>query len=517
MTLNSVVWILLVATTAIAPGLGALGLIFGFSLADKLFALINIADLVRLPLFITEPVLFILLIRAIIVSFRKGELLTWPLSWRSPWFWFYVIGLYNVAVGAASGNIIEVVRDAAMVFYAVVAQITTVYVRDTRTIKRIYLTLLLGLCVRMVLQIFSPVFSCVSSAFGMYAAFVVIIMVCTQSSCGRLKWAQAPLMAALLFFIALSLVRSVWVGLFIAFLYLGILLLITRRSIRDYLRAPTLAAGFFIISLFIMHRYSPSSFQNVKSEFFSLFAGKNSPNVMTRLAMWEDAIQEVLPASSKILNILDRHILNPFYYDGSPDRPSDEELKRLQKRASHAYHSADPSATDILTKFEISSVSQKSTKAPEQPAKPAEIKHVEEEVSQSIQEVGSRKTMRTLFGVPFGQRFTPERISALHQVNRYDPHNSLIAIFYRAGLIGFVLFIWIVVSVIRNSLKALKNTSNTENANIMISILTCIVYHIGHSLTDVTLENPFKGIPFWLLLGLAIAMTEIIRNENNKT
>lgn len=155
---QTLVWLGLVGTAIVNPPLGGLGLILGYAIADKSFALVNVGELLRFPLFITEPVLTVLLIRALILSIRTHRLQDWQIHLRSPWFWFYGVGLFNIVLGLLFSGPIMVFRDAAIVFYGFITQITVVYVKNIRHIKTIFFVVMGGLVVRLILEYFIPVF-----------------------------------------------------------------------------------------------------------------------------------------------------------------------------------------------------------------------------------------------------------------------------------------------------------------------------------------------------------------------
>ncbi len=524
MIMESVIWFSLTLLSLIAPPFGGLGLLLGYTLADKAFALINIASLIRFPLFITEPVLAILLVRAFFHSLRNNSFDQWQIHWKSPWAWFYVVGFVNILFGLLSASPVLVLRDAVIVFYAVVTQITLAYVRTLRNVKIVFFVLLGGLLLRFLLQYIAPVFGCGSPTYGMYAACAVLGCLCTFPLWGR--WKPAALLSAMFLtgVIAATEIRTIWAALFLAVLFLFIIFAIIKEPGKTYGRiAGTLLAGIFASALFL-RVFIPIQYTVIKNEFRSLFAGKSSPNVMTRFAMWADAIQQVAPFSEKVFDVFDRKVLNPFYFK-SEKRPDVDEMKKLAERVRQKqedYTGTNRTATDIIRNYEepaAKPVKQAAEiKAPARYSPAAVLPPVPVTAKESVfVKLTHHRFMRLLFGIPFGQRFVPERISAMHQINRYDPHNSLIAIFYRAGLIGFVLFAWLVCGSFYAAFKALKRAATVEQRNMLLAVMASVVYHVGHSLTDVTLENPFKGIPFWLLLGLMIAITSIIKRDNQNT
>jgi hypothetical protein len=271
-------------------------------------------------------------------------------------------------------------------------------------------------------------------------------------------------------------------------------------------------SSIFLTVLF-MRLGCQQQYDIISNEFSSMFAGKNSPNLMTRVAMWEDAIQEVIPAAGHVFDVFDRKELNIFLF-GTEKRP-------VKKQEIVQYISKDNTATDILNKYEETAMPKPvdSISTPVSTSIPTVIPEdiVEKKLSfrgRISAFVDNSKILKALFGIPFGKRFFPERISQWHHVNRYDPHNSLIAIFYRTGLIGFLFFFLIIGGIFRRAFTALKRTTQPKQKYVLLAVMSCAVYHIGHSMTDVTLENPFRGIPFWLLLGLVTVLSKEIMETN---
>jgi hypothetical protein len=43
----------------------------------------------------------------------------------------------------------------------------------------------------------------------------------------------------------------------------------------------------------------------------------------------------------------------------------------------------------------------------------------------------------------------------------------------------------------------------------MLAVMASFIFYFVHAMTDVVLENPYKGIPFWILLGLMEAIPRI--------
>jgi hypothetical protein len=131
-----------------------------------------------------------------------------------------------------------------------------------------------------------------------------------------------------------------------------------------------------------------------------------------------------------------------------------------------------------------------------------------------VYRLSSTKAYRFLFGVPFGDKFVPLRIMGHHAADRYDPHNALIAILYRTGLTGLILFLWIITRELKRAVIEARKTNWAEKKCAIFAVITSLSYHILHSLTDVTLSNPFRGGIFWLLLGLLMVIRRLPTSDD---
>lgn len=494
-SVQTAIWFVLVGAAVFNPPLGGLGLLLGYALADKSFALVNIGELIHFPLFITEPVLIVLLIRAVIKSFRERRFQDWQIRLRSPWFWFYGVGLLNILTGFLFSGPIFVLRDAVIVFYGVIAQITVVYVRNIRHIKTIFFVVLGGLVLRLILVNFNPVFDQGVTSFGMYSAFMIIGCLCTLPLWGRFKYLAIIVIMLFVGMMAATDIRTVWVGFFIAYLFIIALLFMLRFP----LKYPAVGSSAIFLSILFTVCFlkigDPQRYDVIRKEFFSMFAGENSPNLMTRLVMWEDALEEVMPFAKPLFDIFDRKVVNPHYF-GSEKRPDRKQVDEIAKRRVLLYKNPEPSATTIIMKYPNTI----SGSAP--PKRIATL-------------IDGNKIFRTLFGVPFGKRFIPKLVSAWPVEDRYDPHNSLIAVLYRTGVVGFMLFLLITGGTLLKGFRALKKATEPDQKYVLLAVMSCLVYHLGHSLTDVTLENPFRGGPFWLLLGLMMVLIAMINKKES--
>jgi len=125
------------------------------------------------------------------------------------------------------------------------------------------------------------------------------------------------------------------------------------------------------------------------------------------------------------------------------------------------------------------------------------------------------------FGRPFLHRFSEIFISPTHGPlaggSIFSPHNSQWFLVYRIGFVGFVVYLRLVFCVIRDCRRALCIADRRQRL-LLAGLLSSFAYVFVHSLTDVVLENPYRGVIYWSLLGLCQAAAVIImRNDQEKS
>ena len=422
---------------------------------------------------------------------------------------------------------------------------------------------------RLILGYFNPIFDHESTTFGMYSACIIIGCVCTLPLWGRFKPLAIGVIMLFVGIMTVTEIRTVWVGFFIAYLFIVGFCFLLRVPHKHLATGSAAIFLSILLTVFFLKIGHPGKYEGVKQEFFSMFAGTKTPNLMTRVAMWEDAIEAVIPVVGPLFDFVDRKVLNPYLF-GSETRPAERQMDEVSQREA-LYLSKEKSATDMLLRYGKSSkenilalpksaevkVEEKKpdvVPVPPPPPKPAVVKveekkpvvvpappppkpvavkvaekkpdvvpapkpsislraRLDHELNQFKSFIGENRILRMFFGVPFGHRFVPGRIAWVHQVNRYDPHNSLIAILYRTGLVGFVSFLLLTGAAFWNALKSIKMATELDGKYVLFAVMSCLVYHLGHSLTDVTLENPFRGVLFWFLLGLMMVLTSMINKK----
>ncbi len=132
-----------------------------------------------------------------------------------------------------------------------------------------------------------------------------------------------------------------------------------------------------------------------------------------------------------------------------------------------------------------------------------------------LQEVGSRWDY-LIFGFGFGKPFMPKSAAFMH-LEWIDPHNSHLAILYRMGLLGFGVYIWLILRFLKRCLRFLKQNDDRTTKLYMIGLLGAFILVLVHSTFSVILEGPYKGIFFWITMGLCIVVIRLANsNYENK-
>lgn len=91
------------------------------------------------------------------------------------------------------------------------------------------------------------------------------------------------------------------------------------------------------------------------------------------------------------------------------------------------------------------------------------------------------------------------------------PHNHLIAITYKMGLVGLALFLFINFRVFFYGLFYIKKCKSGFNRRFLIASLAGLVYWHGMAFFFDVLESPPTGIFLWILLGCILAVVYVDR------
>jgi O-antigen ligase len=127
---------------------------------------------------------------------------------------------------------------------------------------------------------------------------------------------------------------------------------------------------------------------------------------------------------------------------------------------------------------------------------------------------------KPLIGWGFGKRFFPsfiEEKGLLDDETRarawVEPHNSVLSLTYKTGLIGLMVFLLIIFSYFRKIIGFIKYECLDEKIKAYTTALSlCVVYILVLSFFGVVLEAPYMGSLLWMAMGLTISLVGIYRD-----
>jgi hypothetical protein len=97
-----------------------------------------------------------------------------------------------------------------------------------------------------------------------------------------------------------------------------------------------------------------------------------------------------------------------------------------------------------------------------------------------------------------------------------EPHNSIISVTARLGLIGIVAWIWMQVELFRagfHAYRACRRTGRREAANLILIILAFAVLTLAGCLGEDIMEKPYNAIPYYALWGFLLRIAYQLRTE----
>ena len=479
--LQPAVIVLIGLASALFPRTGLLLLLSGYVLQDRGFAHWHLTT-PWAPVYVTEVALAGFLLH---YGCRAAWNRQWPFSRRaSLWILFFFAAGQSFARGLwARYPFPEVVRDSALCYYALFA-LWTANVADEawqRRELRILGALVLLRAFGSLCQDFGMTFlSGQPAAMTLYFSLGLIFLAAHYAARG--SWSRmlaiGILPAAMIIFLQ---VRTGWVALgLVVFFALG-----AGCAYRTFFRTATnligiLATGLIVAFLIAALPQSGITVKILKDEIYSLTMGEKSPNVKTRLHLWQDALEQLTvtglarnPGKTFVMALpqsgLGESGVGRYY--GPPDFRRHDSVAELS--ATHG----GPAVDAVVINGGA--------------------------IVLNVPALHASRWTRMILGIPFGYPFLPAREEGWLVTQRFDPHNSIIAWFYRTGFFGLVVLVAILVQSLKRGIASIGRAApGSFNQSLLTASVLSVVYVLGHSLTDVTLENPFKGVFLWVFLGL---------------
>jgi hypothetical protein len=97
-----------------------------------------------------------------------------------------------------------------------------------------------------------------------------------------------------------------------------------------------------------------------------------------------------------------------------------------------------------------------------------------------------------------------------------EPHNSIISVTARLGLIGIVSWIWMQVELFRAGFRAYhdcRRTGRSEAANFILLSLAFAALVLASCFGEDTMEKPYYAIPYYAIWGFVLRIAYRLRAE----
>ena len=129
---------------------------------------------------------------------------------------------------------------------------------------------------------------------------------------------------------------------------------------------------------------------------------------------------------------------------------------------------------------------------------------------QTIDEIREYPVFGWGYGTQIDYLIWKQRLSWLKAIGAntgiVPPHNHLLAVTYKMGLVGLALFLFINIRVFFYGLFYLKKCQSDFNRRFLIASLAGFVHWHGMAFFFDILESPPTGIFLWILMGAILAV-----------
>jgi hypothetical protein len=101
-------------------------------------------------------------------------------------------------------------------------------------------------------------------------------------------------------------------------------------------------------------------------------------------------------------------------------------------------------------------------------------------------------------------------------VTTREPHNSVISVTARLGLIGIFAWLWMQFELFRAGFRAYRDcrhTGQNDAANLILLVLAFAVITLSSCFGEDTMEKPYYTVPYYALWGVALRIAYQLRVE----
>lgn len=434
-------------------------LVFGIALGDRAFAYWHV-QVGRVPLFVTEAFL-ILTVGVFLFNAGFRRLSDIGRLEGIAWAILYAAAFQSLIRGLASQPPTNVLRDFAIVHYSVFYFLIRFAVRDRRLLYGIALAFAAAVVLKLpmgaVQLVAPPWWSSQPAAMGMYFSIFILAAFFLAPTLGRWTAVVGLLAGAAGALLILYQVRTCWLA------FMSSLLVVAVVMARHLSRKHAVFAGYVFVVAAIGTALGHAN-----------VASRPGASSLAEVRSFSDLIRD--PESLVGETFPDRAVRRDETegsYSNEGNRDADEAQPLIRTR---------PSLSTVRTRLWMWG-----------------------DLLMELKDDGT-----WILGVPFGRAWMPPRIVPwwdLATTRRIDPHNSHLAILYRVGVFGFLGYGAVVMMILWRGARSLGSKRPSIDRLALGAAISAVVYCLVHAATDVTLENPFKGIFLWLCLGIVSSLS----------
>ena len=509
--------ILLFAGTCVFPLQGITALLSILILGDRQAGHLH-AVIESVPIYITETVLAALIIRLLFQPWKLGKARNPGLSWIG----FYMISLLSVLRGFLLYAPMQVIRDSALVYYSLFTHFfKSIISKDIRQLKIVGICLAHMVLLKAILTYTDwTFFYQEGSAVSMYFVCAAILSFMTYPQWSRCYW-WYPSIIFIVYQITVIVFRSAWIGFALGFLFF----LWSAWQFRFSTRHRIVVCALIFIGAGLGFVCPPKNrFQKPAgrtdlvqmTETLKIASGHGETCAPTPLLTAPSVLPPVTsqpsgPQSPPPAPVVDKHnlVLTQLlsFSAGIQSSNSSTRVWLAQDLIEELFEIHLPFFENISMDLKTLHIQDR-----QRISRQLNVPFILE----SERRDSWKKTMgwgnvwiRRFFGIPFGKTFLPPRLFYwMDTVGRYDPHDSFLSILYRTGIVGFLLFIGILIAEIRLSYHHIQRLSDVHRL-WLLGTWGALLGLCGDAAFSVSLENAFKGIFYWILLGCIRALNRL--------
>jgi O-antigen ligase len=96
-----------------------------------------------------------------------------------------------------------------------------------------------------------------------------------------------------------------------------------------------------------------------------------------------------------------------------------------------------------------------------------------------------------------------------------EPHNSLISVAARLGLIGILCWLWMQFELFRVGVQAYRDCRrrSLKESDLVLLVLAFAVLTLASCFGEDTMEKPYNAVPYYAFWGFALRVAYQVRRE----